>query len=237
MAYGKIKDGKVIYAPEVYESSRIRIENFNTDIQLMQEFGYKEIYLHGYTDGTYVTKQRIEEGEDIISIYYDIDDSKEVLDVIKANKVNKTRINLAEYLEANPLISTAKGGVELPYTVTMEKQNQLTATIADFISSALPYIIQAIGEGVTGEAFTTYMDNLPIEISWNSQGETCETWKYSEIFQLKNEVMGYVKPIVEYQRYLEKTIVNCTGQIEINEIDISFTKEILDAYLNPEEEV
>ena len=228
MAYGKIKNGEIVYAPDVYESSVIRIDRFNSDTALMKEFGYKEVVETGCTDDSYITNKIITELDDIISVNYEVDNSKEILDVVKASKIEKTRANLAEYLEMNPLMSSAKDGVELPYTVTLEKQTQLTATITDFVSNAFPYIIQAMTSGLSGEKFGEYMNSLPIDLTWNSQGDTCKKWTYSEIFQLKTEVMNYVKPIVEYQRYLEKLITNYQTQEEIASLDIEFTREKID---------
>ena len=228
MAYGKIKNGEIVYAPDVYESSVIRIDGFNRDIALMKEFGYKEVVESGCMDDLYITNKVITELDDIISVSYEIDNSKEIIDVIKASKIEKTRANLAKYLEMNPLMSSAKDGVELPYTVTLEKQTQLTATITDFVSNAFPYIIQAMALGLSGEKFGEYMNSLPIDLTWNSQGDTCKKWTYSEIFQLKTEVMNYVKPIVEYQRYLEKLITNYQTQEEIISLNIEFTREKID---------
>ena len=231
MAYGKIKNGVIVYAPDTYESSVIRIDGFNNDINLMKEFGYKEVVESGNKDDKYVTKKVIEELEDKISIYYEVDNSKEIVEVIKASRIEKTRANLAEYLELNPLYSSVKDGIELPYTVTLEKQTQLTATMSDFISKALPYILQALFSGSAGGDFNSFMDSLPFELSWNSQGETCKKWTYSEMFELKNEMMAYVKPIVEYQRYLEKLITNFSTQEEVLDLDISFTRDKIDAYV------
>lgn len=174
MTYGKIKNGVIVYAPDTYESSVIRIDGFNNDINLMKEFGYKEVVESGNKDDKYVTKKVIEELEDKISIYYEVDNSKEIVEVIKASRIEKTRANLAEYLELNPLYSSVKDGIELPYTVTLEKQTQLTATMSDFISKALPYILQVLFSGSAGGDFNSFMDSLPFELSWNSQGDTCK---------------------------------------------------------------
>ena len=183
--YAKLKEGVLCYAPKTYVSEVITINNFNEDVNLMKEFGYKAVVYDGYLDNKYTTTEVIEEVSDMIIIHKVLDNSEEVLDDIKNSLIDKTKINLAAYLENNPLISDAKGGVEKEYTVTAEKQNQLTSTVADFISNALPYIIQALTKGVLGDDLANYMDELPIDIYWNSRGDTCEKWKYSEIFKLK----------------------------------------------------
>ena len=230
MKFGKLINGKIEYAPDIYKSEVLYIKDFNKDYKLMREMGYKEVIEERITDD-YKTIINIKEEKDSIKIIYDIDPSEENIKAIKEDKINLTKVNLDNYLNDNPLKSSVKGE-ELYYTVTKDKQNQLTSIVADFISNALPYIIQAIGQGVIGEGFNDYLDNIPIELSWNSKGETCQTWKYSEIFQLKNEMMEYVKPIVEYQRYLEKQIVKCTDVNELFNMDLEFTKEKIDALFN-----
>ena len=88
----------------------------------------------------------------------------------------------------------------------------------------MPYIVSnSLSEGQTLEE---YMDTLPIPLSWNSKGDTCEQWKYSELNQLKNEIFDYVMPIVEHQRKLEKTISNCTTQEELTSVNIEFTEDL-----------
>ena len=67
----------------------------------------------------------------------------------------------------------------------------------------------------------TYTRDTPFCWTWT------EEWKYSELYQLKNEIMAYVVPIVEHQRKLEKQIMNCTTQEELKLIDISFTEELI----------
>ena len=89
-------------------------------------------------------------------------------------------------------------------------------------------INEDIKQKLSGKEFVSYMNSLPIDITWNSQGDTCKKWTYSEIFQLKTEMMNYVKPIVEYQRYLEKLITNYQTQEEIISLNIEFTREKID---------
>lgn len=229
LLYGKIKNGVLEYAPETYVSSVITIQNFNQDEKLMKEFGYKEVIQDGYMGGEYTTYQEMEESTNCILIHNRLDNSEKVLSNYKRARINQTLSNLESYLDCHPLTSSVKGKEHL-YTVTQEKQNQLTSTIADYISNALPYIITALTKGLIGDNLSSYMDSLEIDIYWNSRGDTCEKWKYSEIFQLKNEIVAYVRPIVEYQRYLEKQISLKTSQLDILNLDISFTADKIKAY-------
>ena len=220
--YGKIIDGVFHEAPYEYKfNNGFTVTNFNEDVTLMTELGYKEVI----KDDTPIdTRYRyIITYEEIDGKLYErreLDTSEELLDELKARRIGQTREDLAKYLEENPLISECKDGVSKKYTVTLEKQNQLTATVADFLSNALPAIL-------TG----TPIEEIDIPLYWNAQGETCDVWTYSEIYQLKNEMMAYVRPIVEYQRYLEKTIVEQEAQDAIYNLDCYFTRDKIDKFI------
>lgn len=223
---GKLdKDGNISYAPAVYRSEHNTIHNFNKDYQLMIDMGYKPVVEDLNDIAGYRTIKYIEEINDTIYIRYKIDNSDKVIKEIQTEKIVQTKTNLNNFLNTHPLASTAKGGVELLYSVSLDKQNQLTSVIADYISKALPLmLLNPIQEG---QDVMEYMDSLDISLSWNSRGETCEEWKYSELYQLKNEIMAYVMPIVEHQRKLEKDIMNCTTQEELKNINLNFTEELI----------
>ena len=227
--YGKLVNGELIEAPYEYTfSNGMTITNFNNDINLMTELGYKEIIPYDVPIDT--RYKYISTYEEIDGKLYEtrvMDTSEELLDDLKARRIVQTKEDLAKYLEENPLLSACKGGIEKKYTVTLEKQNQLTATVADFLSNALPYMLGASTE----VDFLTAMDSLGLPLYWNAQGETCEAWTYSEIYQLKNEMMAYVRPIVEYQRYLEKTITELDTQDKIYELDCYFTRDKIDKFI------
>lgn len=220
---GKIIDGKISYAPSVYRSEHNVIHNFDKDYNLMIAMGYKPI-AEETIDTKYKTIRYLEESDNAIIIKYKIDNSEKTIKQMKTEMIEKTKVNLSNYLNTHPLVSSAKGGVELEYSVSLDKQNQLTSAIANYISKALPYIVSnSLSEGQTLEE---YMDTLPIPLLWNSKGDTCEQWKYSELNQLKNEIFDYVMPIVEHQRKLEKTISSCTTQEELTSINIEFTEDL-----------
>lgn len=219
--YGKIVDGELVIAPYEYKLGDLTITNFDSDIPLMTTLGFMEVVPF---DQPIDTRYRyISTYEEIDGKLYEtrvLDDSEELLDDLKARRIAQTREDLARYLEENPLVSTCKGGIEKKYTVTLEKQNQLTSTVADFLSNALPAILAGIS-----------IEEVDSPIYWNAQGETCELWTYSEIYQLKNEMMAYVRPIVEYQRYLEKTIMEQEAQDKIYELDCYFTRDKIDKFI------
>lgn len=224
--YGKIVDGELVIAPYEYKLGDLIVTNFDSDIPLMTTLGFKEIVPF---DQPIDTRYRyISTYEEIDGKLYEtrvLDDSEELLDDLKARRIAQTREDLARYLEENPLVSTCKGGIEKKYTVTLEKQNQLTSTVADFLSNALPIILAG-----------TPIEQIDLPIYWNAQGDICELWTYAEIFQLKNEMMSYVRPIVEYQRYLEKTIMEQEAQDKIYELDCYFTRDKIDKFIASREE-
>ena len=50
-------------------------------------------------------------------------------------------------------------------------------------------------------------------------------------------MMSYVRPIVEYQRYLEKTIMEQEAQDKIYELDCYFTRDKIDKFIASREVV
>ena len=225
--YGKIIDGVFKEDPQTYNLGSYTIANFNEDVILMTELGYKEVVPYDVpVDTRYRYISTYEERDGKIYETRVLDDSEELLDDLKARRIAQTREDLARYLEENPLVSSCKGGVEKKYTVTLEKQNQLTSTVADFLSNALPIILAG-----------TPIEQIDLPVYWNAQGDICEKWTYAEIYQLKNEMMSYVRPIVEYQRYLEKTIIEQEAQDKIYELDCYFTRDKIDKFIASKNEV
>ena len=220
--YGKIVDGVFKEAPETYTfGNGYTVTNFNNDTALLAELGYKEVVRFDAPEDTrfrYIYTYEERDGK--IYENRELDTSEELLNDLKARRIAQTREDLARYLEENPLVSACKGGIEKKYTVTLEKQNQLTSTVADFLSNALPIILAG-----------TPIEQIDLPIYWNAQGDICEKWTYAEIFQLKNEMMSYVRPIVEYQRYLEKTIMEQEAQDKIYELDCHFTRDKIDKFI------
>ena len=72
--YGKVVNGKIVYAPDNYKrSDGTLIIGFNTNEELMQQYGYKEIVEHN-TDYDPVTEElyisNIQEDTTVIDVYY-----------------------------------------------------------------------------------------------------------------------------------------------------------------------
>ena len=140
-----------------------------------------------------------EEWEDFIS---SIPTSNLTLEEIKNKFILKSKENLSTYLENNPLYSNCHGGKYSYYTVTFEKQIQLT------------------------QKFTAHMvltqAGIPDVITWNCTGGVCEEFTDEEIIQLIYEMNAYVTPLVSKQQHLEKDIVSCETKEELLEINIEF---------------
>lgn len=222
MSYGKFIDGVFKDAPTTYVSNdgNTIIPNFNTNEELMHEFGYKIITeIIPENNNNLKLIKNYEEKENEIIITYTIDNTESYLSSLKEEKIYKSKENLANYLAEHPLKSSIKGGVEKQYTVTQEKQNQLTSVITSYLNSALPYMIA--NEPVPES----------IKIYWNSMGNICEEWTHEEISALKNEITAYVTPLVAVQQYLEVTLYGFTTQKEIKEFDIDFTEENIKTWL------
>lgn len=120
----------------------------------------------------------------------------------KTNKIVLSKTMLAEYLENNPLHSSAHDGVEGTYSVTSEKQSLMMSQ----------YMTYQIAKSVDPNT----------KLTWNETGKSCTEWTEEEFLQLILEVKSYVYPLVSYQQQIEEQITNCTNQEELDEIVINY---------------
>lgn len=130
---------------------------------------------------------------------------EELETIFQQNKVNKIALSktmLAEYLENNPLHSSAHGGVEGIYSVTSEKQSLMMSQ----------YMTYQIAKSVDPDA----------KLTWNETGKSCTEWAEEEFLQLILEVKAYVYPLVSHQQQIEEQITNCESQEELDEIVINY---------------
>lgn len=131
----------------------------------------------------------------------DVNEDELSLEDLKKHRISMSKINLAAFLEANPVLSTAHGGVEAYYTATAEKQNLLMAMI--MMSQMNP-------------------DYQP---SWNAAGQECTyDWTLEELLVLAGDIEAFVRPLVSAQQAMEVAINNAADTDEVKEIDITFTK-------------
>lgn len=120
----------------------------------------------------------------------------------KKNKIYLSKAMLSEYLENNPLHSSAHCGVEGIYSVTLEKQSLMTSN----------YITHQIKKSI----------NPATKLTWNETGKSCTEWTEEEFLQLILEIEVYVSPLISYQQALEERINECTTQEELDAIAIDY---------------
>lgn len=116
----------------------------------------------------------------------------------KENKIAQSKAMLAEYLELHPL--TWVDGNE--YSVTQEKQSQLTSNIA------LYQIAVSAGQ--------------PYELKWNTTGDVCTVWTIENLSALALSIGAYVQPLVSYQQTTEVAIKECQSMTELDAIVIDY---------------
>lgn len=120
------------------------------------------------------------------------------LDAIKADKIETSKLMLAEWLEAHPMTYT-DGKM---YSVTSEKQALLNGNLASYERA------KAV--------------NVEYPLKWNSTGSECISWDYTDLLTLSLTIAGYVAPKVSKQQELELQIKACTTIDEVNDIEINY---------------
>ena len=98
--------------------------------------------------------------------------------------------------------STAKYSEGRYYTVTSEKQRQLTSKMAMY-------------------NIYTQQDKEYDLLRWNDTGNVCEPWTIEELTQLSMEIDAYITPLVSKQQSYEVAIKNASTEDEINDIVFS----------------
>lgn len=153
---------------------------------------------------------------------------------IKDIMILKSKANLAQYLEDNPLFSKCKYADGRYYNITKEKQDQLTSTLASYMSDILPQLVIGMSTAQVAiksvEEFLLTLDNLPQTITWNDTGGICEVYSYKELYTLKCEIMARVKPLVSIQQTMEVAIQNTEIIQDVLKISVEFTEENMAKY-------
>lgn len=116
----------------------------------------------------------------------------------KKNKIEDSKKQLETYLLNNPIQWTDG----LYYSITQEKQNQLTSKI---LSATLAKTM-----------------SQPYNLTWNSTGEICKTWELEELSALAFAIDERVTKLVTYQQTQEVAIRNCNSQKELDAIIIDY---------------
>lgn len=122
------------------------------------------------------------------------------LDKLKNEKIVEYKTLLAEYLSSHPLFSKAKYEEGRYYTVTEEKQRQLTSKMAMY------------------NIYSQQSLSYPL-LKWNDVGNICEDWTVEELTKLAMEIDAYVTPLVEKQQAYEKMVQKVSNIEEFNIIE------------------
>lgn len=126
----------------------------------------------------------------------------ELLQQNKKNKINLSKLMLADFLENNPIHSTAHNGIDGIYCVTSDKQSLMTSQ----------YMTYQIEKTINPDA----------KLTWNETGKSCEDWTEEEFLRLVLEIKAYVSPLVSYQQHIEEKIYSCNNQEELDQILIDY---------------
>lgn len=126
-------------------------------------------------------------------------DAEIELQNVKSEKIAKSKADLAVFLAENPLTWTDGN----KYSVTSEKQQQLTSKIA------VAQMAQQAGQ--------------PYTLTWNTTGDVCQEWTLENLVALAFAIDAYVTPLVSYQQEKEVEIKNCETVEDVNAIEIDYS--------------
>lgn len=124
------------------------------------------------------------------------------LDKSKNIKITFSKKALEEWLQENPLFSTVHNPSGEYYTVTQEKQTQLTQMIT--LATLAAHTSQ------------------PFIPTWNSTSNVCEEWTIQELTALTFEITSYVLPRVQKQQHIEILIRECQTIEEVEAVEIDY---------------
>ena len=115
------------------------------------------------------------------------------LPVAKAAKIAKSKADLAAYLASHPLTWTDGEA----YSITLDKQAQLTATLV-----------------------SAQVDGEPPE--WNTTGGQCRSWDVAELSALGVAIKNRVKALVKYQQGQELAMDAAQTMAELEAIEVDY---------------
>lgn len=172
-------------------------QNFNTIYRTYED---DPLRIELSDDGSvYIIPEHIPDPE---SYEPTLEELKALFQSNKINKISLSKTMLAEYLENNPLHSSAHSDIDGVYSVTSEKQSLMMSQ----------YMTYQIAKSVDPDA----------KLTWNETGKSCTEWTEEEFLQLILEVKAYVYPLVSRQQQIEEQITNCEIQEELDEIVINY---------------
>ena len=122
----------------------------------------------------------------------------DALEEAKADKIAKSKTDLADYLETHPLQWT-DGEY---YSITAEKQQQLTSKI---MAATMAQTLSA-----------------SYALTWNSTGEVCREWTLQDLSALAFAIDARVTSLVSYQQTQEVAMRNAATEEELNAIVVDY---------------
>ena len=161
--------------------------------------GYGDPYLHAqgnyfpkpiYTQGGF-PRYKLENGVPVERTHEELDADR--LPVAKAAKIAKSKADLERYLASHPLTWTDGEA----YSITLDKQAQLTATLV-----------------------SAQVDGEPPE--WNTTGGQCRSWDVAELSALGVAIKNRVKALVKYQQGQELAMDAAQTMAELEAIEVNY---------------
>ena len=169
----------------------VSVDNFS-DVEMFRMFSDDDMFLTEYILSDYKLECNGNE------LYFKNKNEVIDLDTLKADKIEMSKMTLAEWLENNPMLYT-DGKY---YSVTAEKQSLLNGNLASYERA------KAVG--------------VEYPLKWNSTGSECTPWDYTDLLTLSLTIAGYVAAKVSKQQAIELQIKACTTVDELNEIVINY---------------
>lgn len=141
------------------------------------------------TDG--IPRYKLADGAPLGRTQEEIDADR--LPAVKAAKIAKSKADLERYLASHPLTWTDGEA----YSITLDKQAQLTATLV-----------------------SAQVDGEPPE--WNTTGGQCRAWDVSELSALGVAIKNRVKALVKYQQGRELAMDAAQTMAELEAIEVNY---------------
>ena len=193
-----------------------RETKFGTQRYLVADVGKKilinDMLVNELALGKYAKVEDFVEVDDATYIPPETPSEEMPLTQLQENQISLSKLNLSAYLETHPLFSTVKYEEGRYYNVTSEKQQQMTSKMM-------------LNEMYKGQG-------IPYELTWNDTGNICEPWTEVELATLSMQVDAYVTPLIKMQQTIEVEIKNATTQEEVLQIDVTYSDENIQKYIN-----
>ena len=116
----------------------------------------------------------------------------------KEARVVQSKSDLESYLASHPITWTDGN----QYSITREKQQQLTSKILSAVLAA--------------------QTSTPYDLTWNATGEECITWTLEELSALAFAIDARVTALVSYQQKKEVEILAAQTLEELEQIEVDY---------------